>query len=127
MRKIAFALLILIPILLIVRSGLSYWYFDRGVNSFDTLTIASPILSGETAITKLRTIKKDFEMSHTIKPTSAAYKNQEYLARLIRNLKAKNNEIQKSPQKEDTSSGAGTPLSSDKSEMSGSGSNSSDS
>ena len=66
-------------------------------------------------------------MSHTIKPTSAAYKNQEYLARLIRNLKAKNNEIQKSPQKEDTSSGAGTPLSSDKSEMSGSGSNSSDS
>ena len=127
MRKIAFALLILILILLIVRSGLSYWYFDRGVHSFDTLTIATPVLSGETAITKLRTIKKDFEMSHTIKPTSAAYKNQEYIAQLLRDLKTKNNDFQKSPQKEDTSSGAETPLSGDKSEMSGSEFNSSDS
>ena len=92
MRKIAIALVPMFLLLLGVRAYLSYWYFIQGVDSFDAI-IKSPTLSESMVIKELEAIEQDFGKSNTIKPTTAATKNQAYIAELLRNIRTKSTDV----------------------------------
>jgi hypothetical protein len=88
----------------------------RGVDSFDAIIISPPI-SESLAVKELQAIEQNFDWSNTIKSTSAATKNQAYVAELLRDLRVKNIDAQKdtpdsksneSPKKDTSGSGSNT-------------------